>query len=186
MTGQIDLIQMSTPDETTLFAGKHISVLGRGRWEYVTRRVRRPAVAIVAITDDDRLVLVEQYRVPVGVPVVELPAGLTGDTAGLEREPLLDSAQRELAEETGYTAARWTELITGYSSAGLSDEEVIIFLAEGLSRSGAGGGVEHEEITVHEVPLNDVTRWLKERSAKTDFKIFAGLFAVAQLRGNRS
>lgn len=172
----------NSPDETTLFEGRHITVLGRGRWEYVTRRVRRPAVAIVAITDDDRLVLVEQFRVPVDRQVVELPAGLTGDTSGSELESLLESAKRELEEETGYTAARWTKLMCGYSSAGLTDEEVIIFLAEDLERSSAGGGVEHEEIKVHEVPLGEVLAWLNERRAKIDFKIFAGLFALQEYR----
>lgn len=173
----------SSPDETTLFEGKHITVLGRGRWEYVTRRVRRAAVAVVAITNDDRVVLVEQFRVPVDRPVVELPAGLTGDTAGSEQESMLESAKRELEEETGYTATRWTELMSGYSSAGLTDEEVIIYLAEGLKRRGAGGGIEHEEIEVHEVPLGEVITWLKQRGSKIDFKIFAGLFALQQLRG---
>lgn len=172
----------SSADEATLFEGQHITVLGRGRWEYVTRRVRRPAVAIIAITDDDRVVLVEQFRVPVDQPVIELPAGLTGDTAGSEHESLLESAKRELEEETGYTAARWTEIMRGYSSAGLTDEEVIIFLAEGLERRGAGGGVEHEAIVVHEVPCGEVTEWLQARGAKIDFKIFAGLFAVQELR----
>lgn len=175
----------SSPDETTLFEGKHITVLGRGRWEYVTRRVRRAAVAIVAMTDDDRVVLVEQFRLPVDRPVVELPAGLTGDTAGSEQESLLESAKRELEEETGYTAARWTELMSGYSSAGLTDEEVIIYLAESIERRGSGGGIEHEEIEVHEVPLSEVTTWLNERGAKIDFKIFAGLFALQEHRGKR-
>ena len=114
---------MSEPKEDhILYAGRHLVMVTRGRWEFVTRTVKRPAVAIIAVTDDERVVLVEQYRPPVGENVIELPAGLTGDVAGAEDESLLDSAKRELLEETGYEAARWTELSRGYSSPGLTDE----------------------------------------------------------------
>ncbi len=99
---------------------------------------------------------------------------------------LIDRWKRELEEETGYTAARWSELMTGYSSAGLTDEEVVIYLAEGLERRGAGGGIDHEKIEVHEVPLGEVTTWLKLRQAKIDFKIFAALFALQELRAIRA
>src|SRR6476469_1485460 len=104
-----------------LYAGRHLTLVGRGRWEFATRPVRKPAVGIVAITDEGAVVLVEQFRVPVEETVVELPAGLTGDIAGSEHESLLESAQRELREETGYEAECWTELARGYSSPGLTD-----------------------------------------------------------------
>ena len=162
----------------TLCAGRHLSLVARGKWEFATRATGKPAVGIVAITDDDRVVLVEQFRVPVGQSVIELPAGLTGDVDGLEHESLLESAKRELLEETGYTAARWTELCRGYSSPGLTDEEIVLFLAEGLQRSGPGGGDESEQITLHEVPLDSVMQWLVDKKAKADLKLFAGLFAV--------
>ncbi|HZN35939.1 MAG TPA: NUDIX hydrolase, partial [Pirellulaceae bacterium] len=123
-----------------LWAGRHVSVLARGKWEFVTRNTRRPAVGIVAITGERRIVLVEQFRPPVNARVIELPAGLAGDQAGAEQEPLLAAAQRELLEETGYRAARWTELAGGYSSPGLTDELVVLFLAEGLTKVAPGGG----------------------------------------------
>jgi ADP-ribose pyrophosphatase len=156
----------------------------RGKWEYVTRTTTQPAVAIVAITDNDCIVLVEQFRPPIGDRVIELPAGLTGDVEGAEEETLVESAQRELFEETGYEAASWTKLIGGYSSPGLTDEFIVIFLAEGLTKTGSGGGDGHEAITVHEVPMTEVTKWLA-RAKNVDFKVFAGLFAM-QSRSARS
>lgn len=61
----------------TLYQGRHLSLVARGHWEFATRAVRRPAVGIVAITDEGRVVLVEQLRPPVGERVIELPAGST-------------------------------------------------------------------------------------------------------------
>jgi nicotinamidase/pyrazinamidase len=176
-------VRVATSDEfheTTLFAGRHLTLLARGRWEFVTRHVRRPAVGIVALTDDGCVVLVEQYRPPVVERVVELPAGLTGDVAGSEDESLVDSAKRELREETGYEAARWTELCSGYSSPGLTDEMIVLFLAEGLTKRGPGGGDANENITLHEVPRREVLLWLTERGARADLKLLAGLHAAEQ------
>src|SRR3954465_6398844 len=116
----------------TLYAGKHLTLVATGNWEFVTRMTKNPAVAIVAITNDDQIVLVDQFRIPAGRRVIEIPAGLSGDTPGTEGEPLLESAKRELLEETGYKADRWTELGRGYSSPGLTDELIVIFLAEEL------------------------------------------------------
>jgi ADP-ribose pyrophosphatase len=160
-------------------------MLACGGWEFVTRTVKRPAVAIVAITDDERVVLVEQFRPPVGERVIELPAGLTGDVAGAEHESLVESAQRELLEETGYQAARWTEVARGYSSPGLTDELVVLFLAEQLNKSGPGGGDHSEAITIHEVPMNGVMAWLADKRAKIDYKLLAGLFAAREHRNKR-
>src|SRR3954467_6298438 len=174
-----------TNDLKTLYAGRHLLLVARGRWEFATRPVRRPAVGIVAITEHDRVVLVEQFRVPVEETVVELPAGLTGDVAGSEHESLLQSAKRELWEETGYEAERWTELSRGYSSPGLTDEMIVLFLAEGISKRGPGGGDANEHITVHEVPFHNVMTWLNERGAKADLKLLAGLYAAHESRSNR-
>jgi ADP-ribose diphosphatase len=175
-----------TNELKTLHAGRHLSLVARGRWEFATRSVRQPAVGIVAITDDDRVILVEQFRVPVEETVVELPAGLTGDVAGTEHESLLESAQRELREETGYEAAHWTELGGGYSSPGLTDEMIVLFLAEGISKRGPGGGDASENITVHEIPFHKVMAWLAERGAKADLKLLAGLYAAHEFRCKRA
>ena len=162
----------------TVHTGRHLTMVARGRWEFVTRNTQRPAVGIVAITDAGEVVLVEQYRPPVDRRVVEIPAGLTGDVGGAENETLLEAAKRELKEETGYAAKRWTQLGGGYSSPGLTDESIVLFLAEGLQRQQRGGGDESEQITVHEVAVENVDQWLNERDAPADLKLFAGLYAA--------
>src|SRR5689334_8654808 len=169
----------------TLYAGKHLNLVAEGNWEFVTRMTKNPAVAIVAITGDERVVLVEQFRVPAGQVVIEIPAGLSGDTPGTEGEPLLDSAKRELLEETGYKASGWTELGRGYSSPGLTDELIVIFLAEDLEKVEAGGGNSQEHITVHEVPIAELLPWLSERKATMDFKMLAGIYAAQEHRNKR-
>ena len=167
-----------------LWTGRHLSVVARGKWEYATRNTRRPAVGIVAVTDGRKVVLVEQFRPPVNARVIELPAGLAGDQAGAEQEPLLAAAQRELLEETGYQAAAWTELAGGYSSPGLTDELIVLFLAEGLTKVAAGGGDASEDITIHEVPLESAAQWLSDQRKPVDLKLYAGLFAAqAELQG---
>lgn len=161
-----------------VYTGRHLSMLERGTWEFVTRNIKRPAVGIVAITDAGKVVLVEQFRPPVDRNVVEIPAGLTGDIQGAEDEALVEAAKRELMEETGYAAKRWTRIGDGYSSPGLTDESIVLFLAQDLDRQHAGGGDESEQITVHEVALDGVIQWLRERNARADLKLFAGLYAA--------
>lgn len=176
---------MSATQGTPVYQGRHLSMFNRGGWEYATRNTARPAVGIVAVTDAGKVLLVEQYRPPVGRKVIELPAGLSGDIAGAEDEALLDAAKRELLEETGYVAGRWTELLNGYSSPGLTDESITLFLAEGLRREGPGGGDASEEITVHEVPLDEVLNWLRDRGAAADLKLLAGMFAAQAVLKDR-
>lgn len=160
--------------------GKHVHIRRIGMWEFVSRNTQRPAVGIVAMHDDGRVVLVEQFRPPVGASLVELPAGLAGDGVGAEDEALLLAAQRELQEETGYTAAHWQQLVSGYSSPGLTDESVCLFLARGLSKTSEGGGVEGESIQLHEIPIDEVIPWLSTRNQAVDIKLLAGLFAAQQ------
>jgi ADP-ribose pyrophosphatase len=177
---------MTNRDSTTVYKGQHLSMCKRGEWEYATRKTDKSAVGIVAVNDTGEVVLVEQYRPPVNRKVVELPAGLSGDIAGKENETLLEAAHRELLEETGYVAERWTELVSGYSSPGLTDESITLFLAEELTRTGPGGGDHSEDITIHEVPLADVLTWLKRRGFMADLKLLAGLFAVQEHHHNRT
>tara|TARA_R110002096_G_scaffold113697_6_gene246901 strand:- start:1497 stop:2057 length:561 start_codon:yes stop_codon:yes gene_type:complete len=153
-------------------------------WEYVTRSNARGAVAILAVTDDKRVVLVEQFRPPVGRSVIELPAGLAGDIPLQEEEPLLSAAKRELKEETGYEAKNWRMLSEGTSSAGLTDEFVSMFYATGLTRMTEGGGVEGENIKVHFVAQMDVPKWCRDRQSEgkyVDFKIFAALYLARSI-----
>jgi len=171
--------------QRTLWGGRHLSILARGDWEYVSRNTRRPAVGIVAVTEDDKVLLVEQHRPAVNRNVIELPAGLAGDIAGAEQESLLDAAKRELLEETGYRASRWRELVTGYSSPGLTDESIVLFLAEGLVKTGNGGGDESEGIAIREVPINSVHSWLDAHGYSADLKLLAGLYLIQRRIGER-
>ncbi len=162
---------------TVRYDGRYLGLHETDGWEYATRTNATGVVVIVAVTADEEVVLVEQYRVPVDARVVELPAGLVGDQdAG---ETLESAAERELFEETGYRAARLARLTTCPSSAGMTDEQITIYLAEGCVREGAGGGDASEDITVHTVPLQDVDQWLADAQARGltyDPKIYAGLY----------
>jgi ADP-ribose pyrophosphatase len=168
---------------TTLYAGRHLSMVRRGDWEFTLRNTKRPSVGIVAITDARKVVLVEQYRPPVSRPVVELPAGLAGDVSGAEDEELLEAAKRELLEETGYVAARWTELGSGYTSPGLTDESIVLFLAQGITKQSAGGGDGSEQITIHEIAIDEVVGWLSRNGLSLDLKLLAGLYAAEAYLG---
>lgn len=163
----------------TLYEGDFLRLKRTAHWEYVERANARGVVVIVALTDDDELVLVEQPRLPVGGPVIELPAGLVGDIAGAEDEELAMAAARELEEETGYRPARLEFLAAGPPSAGLANEVISFYRARGLRRIHEGGGDDSEWITPHIVPLAEVERWLTERQADgvlVDPKIYAGLY----------
>jgi ADP-ribose pyrophosphatase len=111
------------------------------------------AVGVVAVDDGKRVVLVNQYRHPVGRRLDELPAGLL-DKGG--EEPLA-AARRELAEEARVRAARWDVLLDLNPSPGMSDEAIRIYLARGLEDAAGEFTAEHEEIdlTVTRVPLDE-------------------------------
>lgn len=158
--------------------GKYIRLVDVDGWEFAERCNARGVVAVVAITPDRRIVLTEQLRRAVGVRVIDLPAGLAGDTPGDENEALAIAAKRELVEEVGYDADAMVELATTPPSPGLTSELVTFFRADGLRKVSAGGGVEGEGIVVHEVPLAELDRFLdeqKKRGALIDVKLFAGL-----------
>jgi ADP-ribose pyrophosphatase len=174
---------MNQPARTTLHAGKFLTLIRESHWEYVDRVNASGAAVIVAVTEEQKLLLVEQYRFPVHTRTIELPAGIIGDEPGTTNESNAEAARRELLEETGYSAAQLEPLTTGPSGAGLTSERVTFFRASGLRHTGKGGGVDHEDIVVQEIPLVEVVAWL-EAKARTglliDPKIYAGLFFLTQ------
>jgi ADP-ribose pyrophosphatase len=152
--------------EVTQWQGRFITARTRGRWEYVSRARGIKAAVILAFTDEDEIVLVEQFRIPLGRPCIELPAGLIGDDDGGEDEDAATAAIRELEEETGYQAARMEDLGEYYSSPGMVSEAFTLFRAYDLTRVGEGGGVEGEGITVHHVPRAEIAAFLAARRAE--------------------
>jgi ADP-ribose pyrophosphatase len=162
-----------------LAQGRFLTFLDESGWEYVTRPGVTGIVVIVAVTGEGRLVLVEQYRPAVHQRVIELPAGLVGDVEGRRAESMRDAAGRELEEETGYRADELVALFEGPIAVGVSDEVVSFFQARGLTRIGAGGGDDTEDITVHEVPVAELASFLaakKSEGLAVDPKIHAGLY----------
>jgi len=166
--------------------GRYLHFLRRGTWEYVHRPGVTGIVVIVAITDDENIVLTEQFRIPLGRNVIELPAGLAGDCSGHEGETVFQAAERELLEETGYLAGKITKLTEGPPSPGASDEVITFLLANRLKKVHAGGGDHSEDITVHEIPLEKAHDWLaeqeKDKRLMVDPKIYTGLYFLQRRR----
>src|SRR5436305_7986631 len=104
---------MSESQDRVIAEGKHIRLVARGKWEFAERKKVSGIVGIVAVTDDRKLILVEQFRAPVNARVIEIPAGLAGDIEGSEDEALEIAAKRELSEETGYEAKTMNRLTEG-------------------------------------------------------------------------
>jgi ADP-ribose pyrophosphatase len=149
--------------ETVEWAGKWIVAKRRGRWEYASR-ARGIRAAVILALDAGDVILVEQYRVPIGRVCLEMPAGLIGDED--EGEDDLVSARRELEEETGYRAAHWEDLGEFFSSPGMVQESFTLVKATGLTRVNDGGGTEHEDIVVHRVPLDRIAETIAEHRAR--------------------
>ena len=148
---------MSQEDpEKIVWQGKFVTAKTRGKWEYVSRSRGIRAAVILAIDEDDHVILVEQYRVPLGRICIELPAGLIGDGDADEEDAA--AAARELEEETGYHAARMEVLGEFWSSPGMVTESYSLIRAHGLTKVGPGGGTDSEDITVHRVPLAGISQ----------------------------
>jgi ADP-ribose pyrophosphatase len=153
------------PDEPEeiLWQGRFITAKRRGKWEYVGR-ARGIKAAVILAVEDGHVLLVEQYRVPLGANCIELPAGLIGDQdAG---EDALTSAARELEEETGYRADRLENLGEFFSSPGMVSESFTLVQAHGLTKVSEGGGVDGENITVHRVALDNLPQFVAAKRAE--------------------
>jgi 8-oxo-dGTP pyrophosphatase MutT (NUDIX family) len=139
------------------------------------------AVAVLALDDDNRVVVINQYRHPIRRYIDELPAGLL-DVAG---EPALVAAQRELYEEAALTASDWCVLVDLYTSPGMTDEAIRVFLARGLAGVADSDRFEpeHEEITltVSRVPLDVLVRRALSGEL-TNATAVAGVTAAAAAR----
>ena len=142
--------------------GKYIEVRTLGTWEFVGR-TRGVTAAVILALDEGHVILVEQYRVPLGGLCLELPAGLVGDEEDGEETEI--AAIRELEEETGYRAAHMVDLGRFYASPGMSSEGFTLLRAEGLTKVGDGGGVEGENIEVYRVPLAQVPAFVQRKRA---------------------
>lgn len=128
------------------------------------------AVAVLPLTEDHRLVLVEQFRKPLEKVTMELPAGKLD--AG---EDPLDCAKRELIEETGYTANIWYELVTFYTSPGFANEQIYLYAAKDL-QAGKPQPDDGEFVTTKEVTLGEAFKYIDSGhicDAKTVLAIYA-------------
>lgn len=175
---------VDAPTET-LYAGRWLTLRQRAHWEFVERNNPQGAVIIVAVTPQDRMLFVEQYRMPIRQFTIEMPAGLVGD-AGHADDDIASTTRRELEEETGWTCARVVPLHTGPSSAGMSTEMMHFVRALDLRKVGTGGGDDTEDIVVHEVPRSEAAAWLRAMTAKgysIDPKLFAGLWFLEHAAG---
>ncbi len=143
------------PDEV-MWQGKFITTRKRGKWEYVSR-ARGIQAAVILAVDDGHVLLVDQYRVPLGRRCIELPAGLVGDDDDKTGEDPANAGARELEEETGYRAERMEVVGEFWSSPGMVSESFTLLRAKGLTKVGAGGGVAGEDIVVHRVPLSGIS-----------------------------
>ena len=162
----------------TLFNGRWLRLQRRGRWEFAERTNPGGGVIIIALTPDDHILFVEQWREAVRSKTIEMPAGLVGDLDDAA-ESATAAAARELTEETGYRANRIELLMAGPSSAGMSNEVIAFVRAYDLQREHVGGGDHTEDIIVHEIPRAEAAAWLVQKAREgysIDPKLFAGLY----------
>jgi ADP-ribose pyrophosphatase len=160
--------------------------LKTANWEYVEHRISKEAAMIVAVTANGELVLAEEFRPPMGRPVISLPTGLVGDEGA---EDASDAARRELTEETGYAAEAFTPIGRGPGSAGQSSEMILFFLARPARLAGDQAAHDRGRIRVHVVPLAELRAWTAEREregAAIDPKIWSGLWMAGILEAKSS
>ncbi|WP_462412105.1 NUDIX hydrolase [Neobacillus sp. Marseille-QA0830] len=128
------------------------------------------AVAILAVTDDNKILMVEQFRKALERTIVEIPAGK------LEKgEDPADCARRELEEETGYECKNLEPITSFYTSPGFADEIVHVFLATGLSKKENAAGLDEDEfVNLEEITLNEALQYVEQQKiydAKTIYAV---------------
>ncbi len=144
----------------TMWEGRFITAKRKGKWEFVSRSRGIKAAVILAVIDNDVL-LVEQFRTPLDRACIELPAGLIGDVT--EGEDPLAAAGRELEEETGYRADRLEDAGEFFSSPGMVSESFMLVRAFDLTKIHDGGGVDGEDIIVHRVPIDQIAAFIAHK-----------------------
>jgi len=160
--------------EQIAWAGDFVVAKQRGRWEYAGRARGLRAAVILAI-DSGEVLLVEQYRVPLGRFCLELPAGLIGDET--EGEDALTSAQRELEEETGFRPRDLRHVMSFYSSPGFCDELLYLYYTRDVLRTAPNLDLD-ECLVVEFYSLNDAIE-MARRGEILDAKTTAALFWLA-------
>jgi ADP-ribose pyrophosphatase len=173
------------PSDGVLGQGRFLTLRRRNGWEFVERPEIAEVAVLIAVTPRGEAVFVEQYREPVQSRTIEWPAGLVGDEQGRGGEDLLEAANRELEEETGFRAGELRVVEKGPSSAGLTSEIITFIRAASLEKVGEGGGVAGENIKVHLAALADIDEWLAARVREgylIDPKVYAGLFMLRRKR----
>ena len=158
---------MAESEEQIVWQGKFVTAKTKGKWEYVSRSRGIKAAVILAVDEHDHVLLVEQFRVPLGKRCIELPAGLIGDGDNPDEDPA-EAANRELEEETGYRAGRMEVVGEFYSSPGMVTEAFTLLRARDLTKVGAGGGVDGEDIVVHRVARSGLAAFIAARRALGD------------------
>ena len=133
------------------------------------------AVCVVPVTEDGRVVVERQYRYPIDGVITEIPAGKLDSKA----EDRLSAAKRELWEETGITADRWTDMGLYYGAPAYTDEKITMYLAQGLHR-GQQHLDEDEFLNVETVPLGELVEDILS-GAITDGKTQAAVLKAAML-----
>ena len=177
-------------ETTTLCNGNWLRLRKRGRWEFAERTNPGGGVMIMAVTAEDRVLFVEQFRPALDCRTIEMPAGLVGDQAESRGEDAIAAAHRELIEETGYAAGSIEFIMAGPTSAGMSNEILAFVRARDLTRVDVGGGDATEDIVVHEILRDEAARWLVRKMAdgySVDPKMFAGMYFLDNeelMRGN--
>jgi len=166
-------------ERKVIHEGEFLRFIKHGFWEYVERSNCSAIVIIVPTTNDKHVILVDQYRVPVGKRVIEFPAGLVNDHGAKKKESLNTAAKRELLEETGYKATRLVKILEGPVSSGSCSDIVTVLHAHNVKKVTSGGGDHLESIVVHKVAMKEIDQWLDKMRRKgylIEPKIYTGLY----------
>ncbi len=182
--------ELTAPSQeiTELARGNFLRLAKRGRWEFVSRINCTGVVTAIPLTEDNELVLVKQFRIPINKETLEFPSGLIGDEVTEAAEDAVTAAERELFEESGYGAGNFKFLGQSAVSPGLTDETVSYVLATELKKIGMGGGVGDEHITVLTVPIEEIDSFLAENRAKgiiIDRKLEGGIRELEKFVANK-